>query len=305
MGGAFTAVADDASALYWNPAGQATGDYVSLVVERDGFDAVPDSADPAAASRGNSTLVAFTLPVIGIGYYRETRAWAGPEQMVRAPGLRPSWTREGGSLIADHFVVSLAQTLVEGLHVAVALKAVRGRVGVGAVTGAAEVPDPAREPGRVLDVLSSGRGSADTTIDADAGVMLDARRWRVGVAARNLRQPEFRAAAVAPVALDRSVRMGVAVLATDRVTVAIDADLTTAERADGRWRAVAGGAEAWSPARRYAVRGGVRLQTVDQARAVGTMGVSAQVWKLLYADVHGAVGAGGRREWSLGARVAY
>ena len=33
MAGAFTAVADDASAVYWNPAGTATGALASLVVD--------------------------------------------------------------------------------------------------------------------------------------------------------------------------------------------------------------------------------------------------------------------------------
>ena len=33
MGGAFVAVADDATATYWNPAGLVTGDVVSLVAE--------------------------------------------------------------------------------------------------------------------------------------------------------------------------------------------------------------------------------------------------------------------------------
>ena len=34
MGGAFVAVADDATATWWNPAGLATGAYFSTVIER-------------------------------------------------------------------------------------------------------------------------------------------------------------------------------------------------------------------------------------------------------------------------------
>ena len=34
MAGAFVAVADDATAAYWNPAGLGTGDFVSLALER-------------------------------------------------------------------------------------------------------------------------------------------------------------------------------------------------------------------------------------------------------------------------------
>ena len=39
MGGAFTAVADDASASYWNPAGLASGNLFSLVIDRSAGDA--------------------------------------------------------------------------------------------------------------------------------------------------------------------------------------------------------------------------------------------------------------------------
>ena len=35
MGGAFVAVADDASAVYWNPGGLAAAAYFSLVVDRN------------------------------------------------------------------------------------------------------------------------------------------------------------------------------------------------------------------------------------------------------------------------------
>ena len=56
MGGAFVAVADDASATYWNPAGLVTGDLVSVVMETGvaQADALP------APSRLGGTLVALS-----------------------------------------------------------------------------------------------------------------------------------------------------------------------------------------------------------------------------------------------------
>ena len=42
MAGAFVAVADDATAVYWNPAGLGTGDFVSLVLERSHVAAARD-----------------------------------------------------------------------------------------------------------------------------------------------------------------------------------------------------------------------------------------------------------------------
>ena len=50
MAGAFTAVADDATAMYWNPAGLATGDFVSLVLERSHV-SLPEDADPRPHDR--------------------------------------------------------------------------------------------------------------------------------------------------------------------------------------------------------------------------------------------------------------
>src|SRR4051812_12026337 len=58
MGGAFTAVADDGSAAYWNPAGFASGSFFSLVVDGNVLD------------RRSGALVALGTPPLGISYYR-------------------------------------------------------------------------------------------------------------------------------------------------------------------------------------------------------------------------------------------
>src|SRR5690242_15144104 len=64
MGGAFTAVADDASATVWNPAGLASGSYFSAAVDRSG---VTDG--------GSSLFAGFALPVLGISYQRVAGAF--------------------------------------------------------------------------------------------------------------------------------------------------------------------------------------------------------------------------------------
>ena len=48
MGGAFVGVADDASAVFWNPAGLAGGSYFSLVLDGNTARAVPDGLNEAA-----------------------------------------------------------------------------------------------------------------------------------------------------------------------------------------------------------------------------------------------------------------
>jgi hypothetical protein len=61
MGGAFVAVADDATATWWNPAGLARGAYFSAVAEYSRPDQPTDSSI-AAFSAG--------FPALGLSYYR-------------------------------------------------------------------------------------------------------------------------------------------------------------------------------------------------------------------------------------------
>ena len=67
MGGAFVGVADDASAVYWNPAGLATGllASVNLEIRR------PETWDSANSDEsGMPWNLAFSLPPVGLAYYR-------------------------------------------------------------------------------------------------------------------------------------------------------------------------------------------------------------------------------------------
>src|ERR1700704_1753546 len=61
MGGAFTAVADDATAGWWNPAGLAGGSYFSTVLEYGHPKDPPDT---------NVKGVSIAFPALGLGYYR-------------------------------------------------------------------------------------------------------------------------------------------------------------------------------------------------------------------------------------------
>ena len=99
MGGAFTAVADDASAAFWNPAGFASGSFFSLVVDGNVLD------------RRSGVLVALGTPPLGLSYYRT--AIAG-EKNGR------------NTLVAHHAGVSLVQSLGGRLALGTTLKVVHG-----------------------------------------------------------------------------------------------------------------------------------------------------------------------------------
>src|SRR6266545_1828461 len=101
MGGAFTAVADDASAVFWNPAGLAGGSFFSLVLDRNSHD------------DGSATLIGLGTPPLGLSYYRTATA-------DRANGRN--------SLVAHHVGVTLLQSLADRLAVGATVKVVRGVV---------------------------------------------------------------------------------------------------------------------------------------------------------------------------------
>src|SRR5947207_10520035 len=77
MGGAFVAVADDASAIYWNPAGLANVYQFDSQLSASGAPASDPGtvrgSDPGTA--GSRTLfIGAAMPVLGLAYYRTRTA---------------------------------------------------------------------------------------------------------------------------------------------------------------------------------------------------------------------------------------
>src|SRR3982750_1098756 len=61
MGGAFTAVADDATAWWWNPAGLAAGPFLNGLIE---------FGRPDTSTSGSVRGVSVAYPALGLAYYR-------------------------------------------------------------------------------------------------------------------------------------------------------------------------------------------------------------------------------------------
>lgn len=104
MGGAFTAVADDASAVFWNPGGLASGAFFSVVLDGNRMD------DRSA------TLIALGTPPLALSYYRT------------ATGDLPNGRN---TLVAHHAGVSVVQSLADRIAAGATLKLVRGEVSTG------------------------------------------------------------------------------------------------------------------------------------------------------------------------------
>ena len=97
MGGAFTAVADDATATWWNAAGLAGGSYFSTILE---YGHLPNPTD------GTVKGFAIAFPALGLSYYRL------PISEMRPPGS----TGAGGAIRQDQgtlseFGVTVGQSL--------------------------------------------------------------------------------------------------------------------------------------------------------------------------------------------------
>ncbi len=306
MGGAFVGVADDASAVHWNPAGLAFGPIFNAEVDFGATDLTPgEPADPGArAERGTTQFIGIGLPPLGIGYYRQTKVHVA----AASPAVLDEDGREDGRLPAfrlatSHVGLSLLQSVGGGVAVGTTLKLVRGSFASGVVTGEGW--------GDVLDRADDLEGDGRTRADLDVGVMLAPGRVRVGLVARNLREPSFAPDGVDDEAarLEREVRLGVAWGSgwpgITPLIVSFDADLTRVSDVEGERRDVAAGAEAWWLRRRVGVRGGWRASTVGDARPVGTAGISIAIRAGVFVDAHIARGRTDRHSWSIAGRFTY
>jgi len=304
MSGAFVAVADDATAVWWNPAGLATGAIFNALFEK-GRVTQPENPPPTGpARRANVGGFALALPSLGLSYYRlRVSEIAQPNS---TEPLLPNRQDDGGvvevrSRAFSQLGVSIDQTLLDRLVVGSTLKLVRAGEGTAVV-------DPAQDPldqGDDLDV------SQETHGDLDVGVMMALTHFRAGLTVRNMTTPTF-GDGNDRFTLTRQVRAGVAVLAksagaVQAITVAADADLTRTATPFGDVRHVALGGEAWLlKKQRFGVRGGVAANTIGARRTTTSAGVSVKTFSTLYIDTAGTFGKDQSiRGWSTTGRFMF
>jgi hypothetical protein len=308
MGGAFTAVADDATASWWNPAGVAGGAFFNALIEwgdhrEPSSDAAPaGSLQPARGDAVRSFAAAF--PALALSYYRlrlseiqpktSTGAAAGDRQERGAIEVRLR------SLTITQFGASVGQSLGEHLVIAATAKLTHA----GAITQVRPVAEGSLDAAAELDPSGETKGGLD------AGAMASFGPVRVGVMVRNLTEPEF-GTGLGAFTLARTARLGGAVSTGRRgvigtATVAVDADLTTASTVLGDERRVAVGGEVWTTSRVIGFRGGVGLNTIGDQRTSLSGGASVAMKKGVYADGELTGGTDlGRHGWSIGLRVTF
>ena len=302
MAGAFVGVADDASAVYWNPAGLATGAIVSFLATFSEEKTSPEAPQAAAGERHTGRMVALSLPPIGLAYYRVgAYGTAVPTPAVTGLPSREEVRRSVHAVTTSTLGVSLLQSLTEHIVVAATPKVVRGS----AATGVSSV----LLSSDALDAASELDGRSDTAFDIDAAVMLSVERVRAGLIARHLTTPAFTAGNGSEVELSRQVRAGIAWGSAwpgnSRLSVSLDGDLTSRATPFGDRRDVAAGVETWWRERTIALRAGARRSTVGEARGAVTGGLSYAVRPSMFVEGHVAAGEKSERGWSVGVRAGF
>jgi F plasmid transfer operon protein TraF len=309
MGGAFVAVADDATATYWNPAGLALvpvfdAALVYGTVQQPEAE-LTGNGGSSPAWRAHNAGFSIALPVIGVSFFRLRTSTVTLSPIVPAGGVRQEINTAfvGGGATISNLGVTLAQSVGDAVVLGTTLRLVTGSAAFGNI--AADSADAA------LDAADGLDAPGDTKFDLDVGMLVYIGRLRVGVTGHNLVAPTWDVAGTPLLSSNRLARIGFAVgpdpVRGRRVwTVAVDADLTTADAVDGERRGLAVGAERWFAKGRVAIRGGARAQTTGDARPLATGGASVGIWSGLLLEAQ--VTAGGdavERGWGVGARVTF
>ena len=269
MAGAFVAVADDATAAHWNPAGLVHGQPAGVTIGWQRFQTGKHDIAPypgPGTERGSFTSFGTWPFGASFGRFESTELVGREDGSVGSVSFR-----------TNQYAITVLQTLVQGLVVGSTLKYVRGTVADGPA-GGPTVADALRE-GADLD------GDANGVFDLDVGVMADFHKVRVGVTMKNLTTPDFGPVAETAITLPRLYRLGVALLPTNGVTLAIDLDLDTVDLRDGLRRMIAIGGEG-RLGRRLFLRSGVRWSVVGSRQLVGAVGGSLSLRSSVWLDGH-------------------
>ena len=259
MGGAFVAVADDASATYWNPAGLALGHPFSTGADRKDTEAKEKSFDDRT-SHDIGSFAGIAIPVLGfsIPASNDRRNAANTIALDQANGASAARFARLDKLSTHQTGITLVQSLFQGVAIGTTLKVVHGDAAT------AVVPDGNRD--ELLDRANDLPTDGTNKFDADLGVIAGGGRLKVGLTVRNLTEPSFRVTGTSSsLRLSRQARTGFAISVADGWAVSSDFDLTKNGPAEAPVRSFAVGTEGRLDPKIY-VRSGFHLSTTGAAR---------------------------------------
>jgi hypothetical protein len=273
MGGAFVAVADDASAVYWNPAGLATsGRLFNLSIDFTQGEPDLDITGTDSDRERSAGLAAIATPPLGMSYYRlaVTRI---------APGTSGAQLQR---FVTHNAGITLVQSIVGRVAVGSTLRYVRGE--------------------------TSNAFDADIGAMAVLG-----SQFRAGLTVRNVRQAEFETESNELIKMKRQSRAGVAYVGVPGLIVSADLDLERTAGSVGEERNFAAGAEAQLFPRAAVRAGfRVNTEDVSRYGLasghprVYTLGTSITTIRSLIVDAQVTVGSkAGDRGWGIAGRMVY
>lgn len=307
MGGAFVAVADDATATWWNPAGLAGGAFFSTIVERAQWRAPVDTPDAGPATQSRTSGFALAYPALGLSYYRFRFSERGQSDSIG--GVQPGRQDQGRdvsvvrAMAVSAFGLTVGQSL--GNHVVVASTVRLLRAGVVTSTDVAGAG--------ALDRADDVSVKRETRGDLDLGVMVRTGAVSVGATVRHLGEPGF-GSGDARLVLRRQARAGIAVRkgrvgVFDALTGALDVDMTTTTTVFGDERRLATGGELGLLRGRVFLRGGLSTNTVADWDWQESVGASLALRSGLFVDGVWVPGDGtsltSRAGWGVSLRSAF
>lgn len=287
MGGAFVAVANDASAYHWNPAGSMKGGSISSTVEWGSLHfGNPSQAPVPGMSVESSAISSLIGSPMGVSY--------GHLEFAQVVGVRADGSAVVESLRVHHIGATASQTLFPGVVVGATAKFLRGQ----AVSG----DSWAETAGGALDDALGLSGLSSSHFDLDVGVMAKFGPVRAGATLKNVLQPSFTGANGLSMRLPRLIRAGVALVPNDGLTLAFDMELDTADPLVGLRRMMALGGE-FSLGSHVALRGGLRWSRDGGWQPVWAGGASLRVFKGSWVDGYATYSASYDRGFGVALRV--
>jgi hypothetical protein len=276
MAGAFVAVADDATAAYWNPAGLPTGAFLSLLADNTASRSWHDASRPdSPGTDGMGTFVGLSTNTTGLSYYRLR---INQIERFLPPGASADFAQQDQwgeatlrSVVTHNLALTTAQLLYPGVSLGSTLRYVRGSFGVDSGRAGLTTDEWLRD---ARDI----EGRSQNKVDLDVGLKVGGDRFQAAIVARNLLQPTLEAPDGGSVRLDRQVRAGIAVRAVGALLLAGDIDLSRSATAHGFRR----------------------------EQPVGAVGVSLALSEGIYVDAQVSRGRDQvEQAWSLAARFGF
>ena len=268
MAGAFVAVADDASAIYWNPAGLATGATFDLQLFRG--DAGPDS----------DWFVGASMPVLGFGVYRTHTVQGLPDRQVEGSGVV-----EVRTLSTSNVGVTVVQSVVSHVVIGTTVRLVSGGSRPLDTRTTVDLDAGAMVSAGNLRLGITGRSLRKPEFEGPSGPVAVARQVRAGVA-------------LVPRALPSGVQ--------GPYSLAFDADLTETSHPSGAFRLMAVGGEYWIAKGLVGARAGIRWNTLETEFRAVSGGITVRLPRSIFVEGHVTKPhKEDETEWSVGARVTF